>query len=147
MQAAGGQGSGWQDTEPWRHTQRWQGLPGGEKDSSWRSVPTPSGSGQLERAAIEVGLGQKRLEAPQEQPQGYSSYPGTVDSTPQAARVVPDRMGVGNGGPGTAHVHSAGAGYVNTGICTEEYVHGDSHMHMGIWTWDLHTGYAFRVCT
>lgn len=33
-QGAGGQGNRWQDTEPSRQRQRWQGSPGGKK-CSW----------------------------------------------------------------------------------------------------------------
>lgn len=50
-QGTGGQGSRWQDTEPWRQRQRWQGLLGAEKCSWCRAGTALPGLGQLEKAA------------------------------------------------------------------------------------------------
>lgn len=114
VQSTGGQGSRWQDTEPSRQRQRWQGSSGGEKCSWWWAGTLLPGRGQLEGVAEarehssgSAGWGRGCRGVPWRSDGGCSSYPGTVGSTFLAAWLALDTARAGSGGPGTAHCHSA----------------------------------------
>lgn len=113
-QGAGGHGRRWQDTEPSRQRQRWQGSPGRKKCSWWRTGSKPPGLGQLEgeaearrRASWGARGEAAELPTPGEARPGCCSHLGTAGSTLGAAGPAPHRAAAGSGGPGTARCRSA----------------------------------------